>query len=61
MGAVSTVTGAALINSIMILAAEKILAEGETPLALPSGNIEAADLTRIQEAMGRYIGRIKYL
>lgn len=61
MGAVSTVTGAALINSIMILAAEKILAEGETPLALPSGNIETADLTRIQEAMGAYIGRIKYL
>lgn len=61
MGAASTVTGAALVNSIMILAAERMLADGAEPLALPSGNVESADFTRIQEAMQRYIGRIKYL
>jgi len=61
MGAASTVTGAALINSVMILAAEKIIEGGGEPLALPSGNVEAADFTRIQEAMQKYLGRIKYL
>jgi uncharacterized phosphosugar-binding protein len=61
MGAVSTVTGAALINSVMIMAAEKMLAEGLEPLVLPSGNVDSADFTRIQEAMQKYIGRIKYL
>lgn len=61
MGAASTVTGAALVNSIMILAAERMLADGAKPLALPSGNVDSADFTRIQEAMQRYIGRIKYL
>ncbi len=61
MGAASTVTGAALINSIMILAAEKIIEKGSEPLALPSGNVEAADFTRIQEAMQKYVGRLKYL
>ena len=61
MGAVSTVTGAALINSVMIIAAEKMLAEGIEPIVLPSGNVDSADFTRIQEAMQKYIGRIKYL
>ncbi|RJP69579.1 MAG: sugar isomerase domain-containing protein [Candidatus Abyssobacteria bacterium SURF_17] len=61
MGAVSTVTGAALINSVLILAAEKMLAEGVEPLILPSGNVESADFTRIQEAMTKYYGRIKHL
>ena len=61
MGAASTVTGAALINSVMILAAEKMLAAGAEPIALPSGNVESADFTRIQEVMGKYMGRIKYL
>jgi uncharacterized phosphosugar-binding protein len=61
MGAASTVTGAALINSVMILAAEKMIADGVEPIALPSGNVESADFTRIQEAMQKYIGRIKYL
>jgi uncharacterized phosphosugar-binding protein len=61
MGAVSTVTGAALVNSVMIMAAEKMLAKGVEPLVLPSGNIDSADYTRIQEAMQNYIGRIKYL
>jgi uncharacterized phosphosugar-binding protein len=61
MGATSTVTGAALVNSVMILAAEKMLDRDATPLALPSGNVEAADFTRIQQAMSEYMGRIKYL
>ncbi len=61
MGAASTVTGAALVNSVMILAAEKMLDKDVTPLALPSGNVEAADFARIQQAMSDYIGRIKYL
>ncbi len=61
MGAASTVTGAALINSVMIRAAEQMLADGAEPIALPSGNVESADFTRIQEAMRKYIGRIKYL
>jgi uncharacterized phosphosugar-binding protein len=61
MGAVSTVTGAALINSVMIMAAEKMLAKGIEPLVLPSGNVDSADFTRIQEAMQKYMGRIKYL
>ena len=61
MGAVSTVTGAAIVNSVFILAAEKMLAEGAEPVVLPSGNVEAADFARIQAAMGKYLGRIKYL
>lgn len=61
MGATSTVTGAALINSVFILAAEKMLAKGAEPVVLPSGNVLAADLDRIQSAIGKYIGRIKYL
>jgi uncharacterized phosphosugar-binding protein len=61
IGAVSTVTGAALINSVFILAAEKMLAEGSEPILLPSGNVEDADFARIQSAMENYYGRIKYL
>ncbi|UCD56930.1 MAG: SIS domain-containing protein, partial [Candidatus Hydrogenedentota bacterium] len=61
MGAASTVTGAAIINSVFILAAERMLAVGAEPIALPSGNVEAADYARIQAAMGKYLGRIKYL
>lgn len=61
MGPASTVTGAALINSVMILAAEKMIEKGSEPLALPSGNVEGADFARIQEAMQTYFGRIKYL
>ena len=61
MGAASTVTGAALINSVFILAAEKMLAGGGEPVVLPSGNVAAADYTRIQAAMEQYIGRIKHI
>lgn len=61
MGAVSTVTGAAIINSVFLRAAEILLARGEEPLVLPSGNVEAADFERIQTAMGKYLGRIKYV
>ncbi|GAB4336632.1 MAG: sugar isomerase domain-containing protein [Candidatus Abyssubacteria bacterium] len=61
MGAASTVTGAALINSVLICAAEKMLAAGVEPVVLPSGNIESADYGRIQEAMGTYFRRIKHL
>jgi uncharacterized phosphosugar-binding protein len=61
MGATSTVTGAALINSVLILAAEKMLAKGSEPIILPSGNVLAADYTRIQTAMEKYIGRTRYL
>jgi uncharacterized phosphosugar-binding protein len=61
MGAASTVTGAALINSVMIMAAERMIADGAEPIELPSGNVESADFTRAQEAMRKYIGRIKYL
>lgn len=61
MGPISTVTGAALINSVIILATEKMIAEGADPLVLPSGNIETADFTQVQQAMQEYIGRIKYL
>jgi len=61
MGAASTVTGAALINSIFILAAEKMLSKGSRPLALPSGNMADADYTRIQAAMAELAGRIKYI
>jgi uncharacterized phosphosugar-binding protein len=61
VGAVSTVTGAALINSIFILAAEKMLSQSIEPVVLPSGNLAVADYTRIQTAMEKYVGRIKYL
>jgi uncharacterized phosphosugar-binding protein len=61
MGPVSTITGATLINSIFILATEKIAAHGIEPLVLPSGNVEAADFTHIQEAMQKYHIRIKNL
>jgi uncharacterized phosphosugar-binding protein len=61
MGPVSTVTGAALIHSVFILAAEKMLARGYEPVALPSGNVETADFTRIQEAMQAFADRIKHL
>ncbi len=61
IGATSTVTGAALINSVLILAAEKMLAKGAEPIVLPSGNVMAADYARIQAAMEKYMGRIKYL
>jgi uncharacterized phosphosugar-binding protein len=61
MGPVSTVTGAAIINSVMILATEKMLADSGKPLVLPSGNVENADYTKIQEAMQKYYGRIKNL
>jgi len=61
MGPVSTVTGAAIINSVFMLAVEKMLAEGGKPLVLPSGNVEDADFTQIQEAMQKYHTRIKNL
>ena len=61
MGAASTVTGAALLNSVFILAAEKMLGANADVYVLPSGNVEAADFARIQNAMHQYLGRIKYL
>lgn len=61
MGPISTVTGAAIVNCIFIRAAEKILASGGEPIELPSGNVTAADFSRIQEAMQKYVGRIKHL
>ncbi len=61
MGAASTVTGAALINSVLIRAAVKMLDEGFQPVVLPSGNVPSSDFSRIQEAMQKYQGRIKYL
>ena len=61
MGAVSTVTGAVLINSVMIMVAEKMLTEGIEPLVLPSGSVDSADFMRIQGAIQKYIGRINYL
>jgi uncharacterized phosphosugar-binding protein len=51
----------ALINSVLILAAEKMLAKGSEPIILPSGNVLAADYTRIQTALEKYVGRIRYL
>lgn len=59
MGPVSTVTGAVLINSVFIVAVEKMLAHGGKPLVLPSGNIEDADFSHIQKAMQKYYSRIK--
>lgn len=61
MGATSTVTGAALLNAVFILAAEKMIGANEDVYVLPSGNVEAADFARIQSAMHQYLGRIKYL
>lgn len=61
IGASSTVAGAAIINSIIIEAVAELLRRGEDVPILPSANLEGVTEDALNEILGRYKGRIKYL
>lgn len=61
VGASSTVTGAAIINSIMIEAVADIMRRGHQVDVLPSANLDGVNERRLNEMLSRYRGRIRYL
>lgn len=61
IGPSSTVAGAAVINSIIIEAVAELLRRGEAVPILPSANVEGVAEGTIEEILGRYRGRIKYV
>jgi uncharacterized phosphosugar-binding protein len=61
IGPSSTVAGAAIINSIIIEAVAQMLRRGEQLPVLPSANIEGVSEQMLEELLGRYRGRIRYL
>ena len=61
IGPSSTVAGAAVINSIIIEAVGELLRRGVPAPVLPSANVEGVAEGAIEEILGRYRGRIKYV
>ncbi|MGH9694798.1 MAG: sugar isomerase domain-containing protein [Bryobacteraceae bacterium] len=60
MGPVSTVTGAAIVHSIMMEAAVELLRTGVSVPVFQSVNVPGADDTELNRLMRCYSGRIRY-
>jgi uncharacterized phosphosugar-binding protein len=60
VGATSTVSGAAIINSIMIEAITELLRRGERIPILPSANLEGVTEEMLHQVLLRYRSRIRY-
>jgi uncharacterized phosphosugar-binding protein len=60
-GAVSTVVGAAVIQSLFLAAMERLSAAGVEVVNLPSGNVDGASTARVAAELAKYRERIRYL
>lgn len=60
-GAVSTVIGAAIVQSLVLAAMERLAASDGEVVNLPSGNIDGADTERVAAEIARYRDRIRHL
>ncbi|MBA3355969.1 MAG: SIS domain-containing protein [Pyrinomonadaceae bacterium] len=61
VGPASTVAGAAVINSIILVAVSEVLQRGELAPVLPSANVEGVGEETLRDILRPYKGRIKYL
>lgn len=60
MGPGSTVTGAAIMNSIMIEAALGMLHKGLPVPVFPSANLDSSSGEKLKALMAKYAGRVRY-
>lgn len=60
IGATSTVSGAAIINSIMIEAVAELLRSGKRVPIMPSANLEGVTEEMLRQALRPYRARIRY-
>lgn len=61
VGPTSTVIGAAIIQSVVLLAMEKLIASGKRVVNLPSANVDGADLAAVAGELRRVRGRVRHL
>ena len=61
IGPSSTVAGAAIINSIVIEGVAHALRRGARVRVLPSANVDGVTEETLQELLGHYRGRVRYL
>jgi uncharacterized phosphosugar-binding protein len=61
VGPTSTVIGAAIIQSVMLLAMEKLVARGAPVVNLPSANVDDADLAAVARELGKVRARVRHL
>ena len=61
MGPLSTIVGAAAVQSIVIEAAALLVSRGEEPPVFPSANLDTTTDEDLARTMARYAGRIHYL
>lgn len=61
IGPSSTVAGAAIINSVIIEGVAELLRRGESAPILPSANLEGVTEEALEDILGRYRGRIRYV
>jgi uncharacterized phosphosugar-binding protein len=61
VGAVSTAVGAAILQSLVIAAMERLVAAGAKVVNLPSGNVEGAASARVIAELAKYRDRIRHL
>jgi uncharacterized phosphosugar-binding protein len=60
IGATSTVAGATIINSIMIVAVTELISRGERVPILPSANLEGVTEEMLRQMLRPYRKRIRY-
>jgi uncharacterized phosphosugar-binding protein len=60
MGPASTVLGAAIVNSVMITAAEEMLRRGVQPAVFPSANVDGTSQEALETVMLSFSQRIRY-
>lgn len=60
-GALSTVVGAAIVQSLFLAAMERLAAAGGDAVNLPSGNVEGASVERVAAELAKYASRIRHL
>jgi uncharacterized phosphosugar-binding protein len=61
VGPTSTVIGAAIVQSLILAAMEKLTAAGEQVVNLPSGNVENADSQATMAEFAKYRDRLRHL
>jgi uncharacterized phosphosugar-binding protein len=61
MGPLSTVVGAAIIHSVSIEAAGRLVERGITPPVLASANLDSTSQADLERVVAAYVDRIRYL
>lgn len=61
VGPTSTVVGAAIVQSLLLVALEKLVQRGIEVVNLPSANVEGTDTARVAVELARLRGRIRHL